>query len=214
MILDKPSGIAVHGGTGLNYGVIDIVRAMRPHARRVELVHRLDRETSGCLVLAKDPASLRDIQEQLRHGMVEKRYTALLQGRISSDDTRIAEKLRWVRDEQGERRTRVSANGRAAETRLQPSERLSGATLVAVQLLTGRTHQIRSHAAHIGHPVAGDRRYGDPGFNRALRAVGLRRLFLHASRIRLQPPDCPAPLCVDAPMPAELNDVLERLRTT
>ena len=212
MILNKPSGIAVHSGTGLKYGVVDVVRSLRAEIDGIELAHRLDRETSGCLVLAKDPPTLRDIQTLLRRGEVEKSYVALLKGGLGRDDVRITENLRSVRDGKGERRTRISADGRPAETRLASLERFSGTTLVAVELLTGRTHQIRSHAAHIGHPVAGDRRYGDPDFNKALRDFGLRRLFLHANRIRFQLPGSKSALCIEAPMPDELNKVLDSLR--
>ena len=214
VVLNKPSGLAVHSGTGLKFGVVDAMRALRPDIEGPELVHRLDRETSGCLILAKDPLALRDLHRQLRDGEVEKRYTTLLKGTVGREIVRVKENLRSVRDQKNERRTEISALGRPAETRFRSLDDLSGASLVEAELLTGRTHQIRAHAAHIGHPVAGDRRYGDVQFNRALRAVGLHRLFLHANRLRFHLPNSRKVLCIDAPLPRELHDVIAQLRKT
>lgn len=210
LILNKPAGMAVHGGSGISSGVIEALRAARPQAHYLELVHRLDRETSGCLLIAKKRSMLRALHELLREGRVGKYYLALVQGNWT--------KKRWIdaplRKNQlqgGERIVRVSENGKSARSCFRPLEQYPGATLVEVELDTGRTHQIRVHAQHAGHPLAGDDKYGDDAFNEQMKQQGLKRLFLHAHRISLQLPDG-KDIDVSTPLDAELRAVLDRLQ--
>lgn len=211
LILDKPAGLPVHGGTGVAFGVIEALRSMRPDLRYLELAHRLDRDTSGCLVLAKDPRALRMLHEQFRGDGVEKRYRLLVAGRWQVRDQLTAESLRKNVARSGERMVEVAEQGKQARTIFTTLECLPGASFMEARLLTGRTHQIRVHAAHAGHPLAGDTKYGDSAFNRRLRSLGLQRLFLHAASIRLQLPG-EGRIVAEAPLPAVLAEVLERLR--
>ncbi|CAK0764026.1 23S rRNA pseudouridine(955/2504/2580) synthase [Gammaproteobacteria bacterium] len=189
LVLNKPAGLAVHGGSGLRFGVIEILRALRPEVSSLELVHRLDRDTSGLLMLAKRRSILRELHALLRAGEVEKHYLALARG-VWSGGTVNAPLLK-NHLQSGERVVRVDITGKEATTqftRLASSKNVSilPATLVDVQPITGRTHQIRVHAVHAGHPIAGDEKYGDPDFNRLARdSFGLQRLFLHAHRLKL-----------------------------
>lgn len=211
LILDKPSGVPVHRGSGLDYGLIDALRQARPSAHYLELVHRLDRETSGCLVIAKRRSSLRRMHALLREGKVHKDYQTLLAGVLDVAQTVDAPLERSGRGE-GANKVRVARAGKASRTRLQPLRRFRDWTLVEAGLDTGRTHQIRVHAAHLGHPVAGDERYGDREANRAIRRAGLRRLFLHAHRLRFDHPDRPdQEVCVEAPLDRQLQAVLDGL---
>lgn len=205
LVLDKPAGIAVHGGSGLDFGLVDVVRALRPDGGRIDLVHRLDRETSGCLLFARDSATLRQLHEQLRAGRMDKAYVALLAGRLPSHPLDCRAPLALVPDRHGEKHAVVRADGAAARTEFGVRRRYAGATLAAVTIDTGRTHQIRAHAAHLGHPVAGDERYGDTAFNRRLKMLGLKRLFLHAERLEFV---LDRPLSFSAPLPVELATVL------
>lgn len=211
LVIDKPSGMAVHGGSGVSYGAIETLRRARPQARFLELVHRLDRETSGCLMIAKDRATLRALHEQLRHGEIDKIYLALVEGDWPSELHRVEAPLRKNLLRSGERLVRVRAEGKAAVTEFEVRRRFKDATLVAARLLTGRTHQIRVHAAHAEHPVAGDPKYGDPEFNQRLRGIGLSRLFLHASTIRLRHPSSGERIEVSAPLDEALSEVLRVL---
>lgn len=189
VVLDKPSGIAVHGGSGIGHGVIEVMRELRgERGGRLELVHRLDRDTSGILVLAKSRAALLALQAQLREGRAEKRYLALLEGRLQPSPFRVEAPLRKQVLQGGERMVRVDAQGKPAASVFTAVERLPGATLAQVVIETGRTHQIRVHAQHIRHAIAGDKRYGDAGFNARMKQLGLRRLFLHASGLRIAGP--------------------------
>jgi 23S rRNA pseudouridine955/2504/2580 synthase len=184
IVLDKPSGLAVHGGSGLSHGVIEALRAARPDAPYLELVHRLDRETSGCLLIAKRRSALRALHALLREGRVEKRYLALVLGRWELGEVRLEDRLRkTVRG--GERVVTVDESGKAAASIFRPVEIGSAASLLEVRIMTGRTHQIRVQAAEAGHPLAGDERYGDRDYNRRMKALGLDRLFLHASSVGL-----------------------------
>ncbi len=210
LVLDKPSGMAVHGGSGVSQGVIEALRATRKDARFLELVHRLDRETSGCLMVAKRRSALRRLHELLRRGGVEKRYLALVAGDWR-EPRWIDAPLRKNSLRGGERLVRVSADGKPARSRFEPLTAFGEATLVEVVLDTGRTHQIRVHAAHAGHPLAGDPRYGDEAFNRRLRELGLRRLFLHAHRLAFSPGEDRPPVDVSAPLPEDLAAVVDRL---
>jgi 23S rRNA pseudouridine955/2504/2580 synthase len=211
LIIDKPSGMAVHGGSGLSYGVIEALRAARPGESYLELAHRLDRETSGCLVIAKRRSFLRAFHEHLRSGTVTKRYLALLAGRWEDGSRTVDAALRKNLLRSGERMVVVDAQGKAATTIFRPVSRYAAATLAEVDLKTGRTHQIRVHAAHIGHPLAGDSKYGDPAFNRRLQEAGLKRLFLHAHMIEFTDPSDGLVISVSAPLDAGLKAVLDQL---
>ncbi len=210
LILDKPSGMAVHGGSGVSFGVIEALRALRPSAPFLELVHRLDRDTSGCLMVAKKRSILRALHELMRGDGVEKRYLALLAGAWKGGERRVSAPLRKNVVSSGERIVRVDPEGKPARSLFRPLRRFADATLVEVVLDTGRTHQIRVHAAHIGHPVAGDEKYGDETCNRRLRELGLKRLFLHAHALAFQLPERER-LEASTPLDPELQAVLERL---
>ena len=211
LIVNKPAGLAVHGGSGVSHGVIEILRAARPDAPFLELAHRLDRETSGCLMLAKRRSALTRLQELQRAGRIEKRYLALLGGRIRKGAWRADLPLRKNTLQGGERVVRVDPQGKPAVTRFKVLRRFADATLVEATLETGRTHQIRVHAAANGTPILGDPKYGDEGANRHFRDLGLRRLFLHAASLRLEWPDAGCDFTIEAPLPDELRDLLERL---
>jgi 23S rRNA pseudouridine955/2504/2580 synthase len=203
--LNKPSGMAVHGGSGLSWGLIEAMRILRPDVPELELVHRLDRETSGCLLLSKRRSALRELHRLIRDQDVEKRYLALLVGRLERRELQVDLPLRKNLLRSGERMVRVDPDtGRPARTRFRTLRRTSDFTLVEAELVTGRTHQIRVHAAHSGTPVAGDEKYGDAEANRTLRGFGLKRLFLHASTLTLSPSYMKQPLHVEAPLPQEL----------
>jgi len=206
VVLNKPAGLAVHGGSGIAYGVIDMLRAGR-RDDRLELVHRLDRDTSGCLLLAKDMAVLRSLHDALRAGEIRKGYTALLKGRLQQPELNIDEPLSRQKKRAGERKVIIDAAGKPSATQIRRRQLMASATLVDVNLLTGRTHQIRVHAADAGYPLAGDEKYGDWDFNKDLRRLGLKRLFLHAARLEL--PD--RQLTVEAPLPDDLNAVIDKL---
>lgn len=205
LVLDKPAGLAVHGGSGVSLGAIEALRALRPQARFLELVHRLDRETSGCLLVAKRRAALRRLHEQLRAGAVEKRYLALAGGAWQGGERMVDLPLQKNVLRSGERMVRVDGAGREALSAFRPRAVTPDLSLLEVAPVTGRTHQIRVHAAAIGHPLAGDAKYGDEALNHRLRALGLRRLFLHAAALVL-PGD--GGLAVTATLPPELLSVL------
>lgn len=211
LVIDKPAGLAVHGGSGLSYGLIESLRQLRP-GRELELVHRLDRDTSGCLVISKRRSTLRDLHELIRAGAVDKRYQALIVGELPDRAVTVDAPLRKNVLQGGERMVRVDlAEGKPARTVFRRLHRLPGATLVEAELVTGRTHQIRVHAAHLGTPLAGDVKYGDPDANRRLRACGLRRLFLHASSLGFRAAYMSGPIRVEAPLAPELVRVLSAL---
>ena len=211
LVLNKPSGLAVHGGSGVSLGVIELLRATRGPHSRLELVHRLDRDTSGCLLVAKRASALRELHAQFRDGSVDKRYLALLIGRWPGRARTIDAPLATYERRGGERHVRVDAAGKEAVTHIVPLERFADAVLAEVHLTTGRTHQIRVHAASIGHPVAGDERYGEAD-DRIVRLYGLRRLFLHARSLGFRSPSSGDPLTVEAPMGDDLEAPLARLR--
>jgi 23S rRNA pseudouridine955/2504/2580 synthase len=211
LAVDKPSGLAVHGGSGLSYGVIEGLRVLRPQARFLELVHRLDRDTSGCLLIAKKRSALGALHEQFRGDEVKKTYLALLAG--------VWARARWMVDaplqknvlQSGERMVKVSREGKPSVTEFRRRERYALATLAEARPVTGRTHQIRVHAQSMGHPLAGDERYGDADANREFKRLGLKRLFLHAAETRLRHPRSGAELRLEAPLPAELRGFLAAL---
>jgi 23S rRNA pseudouridine955/2504/2580 synthase len=211
LVIDKPAGLAVHGGSGLSWGLIEALRAIRPQARHLELVHRLDRETSGCLIVTKSRPALKQFAAAFREGAVQKRYLALsIDHWKRSSETIVAPLSRFV-SRGGERIVQVSEDGREASTRFEALEYYPGLTLVAVSPMTGRTHQIRVHAAYAGHALAGDRRYGDDRANRRLAAIGLKRLFLHAHQLQVTLPD--REIAVTAPLAPELRRVLDCLES-
>jgi len=210
IVINKPAGIAVHGGSGVSFGIIEALRALRP-GEPLELAHRLDRDTSGCLLIARRPAVLRVLHALLREGQVDKAYLALLKGQWNLGKKRIEVPLRTDLREHGERTVRAHASGKEAVSEFRPVQFFRNrATLVEVALLTGRTHQIRVHAAYAGHPVAGDTKYGDEAFNEAMQKLGLTRMFLHAHSVGFQWPTG-GEFSVNAPLPPELAAVIDRM---
>ena len=208
LVLDKPSGLAVHGGSGLAGGIIELLRAMRPTAPFLELVHRLDRDTSGILLIAKKRAELRSLHTKLRDGEIKKQYFALLAGSWSRRTSKVDIPLRKYSKKSGERIVQVDAGGKSSISDFRPIEYFPGCTLVDVGLLTGRTHQIRVHAQESGHPVVGDSKYGDRDVNKTFRKLGLNRLFLHAHSISFES-DSGEVAFYSCPLPEDLRNVLE-----
>jgi 23S rRNA pseudouridine955/2504/2580 synthase len=210
--LDKPAGLAVHGGSGLSLGVIEALRAQRPR-ETLELVHRLDRDTSGCLLLARDRKTLRELHALIREGGMEKKYLALVRGHWPHGEMRIDVPLATDRRRSGERHVRAASDGKQSLSIFRPLQFFGArATLMEVDIRTGRTHQIRVHASHAGHALAGDEKYGDRDFNREMREFGLERLFLHAHSIAFDWPGSGAPAHFSAPLSADLKAVLDALQ--
>lgn len=213
LVIDKPAGMAVHGGSGLAYGIIEAMRTLRPEAS-LELGHRLDRETSGCLVLTKSRQGLAAFHAALREGTVGKRYLALLSGRWDGPAVRCDLPIAHDRDDRGRRQMRTVEGpegvARSAVSVFTPIEAFPGFTLAQVDIGTGRTHQIRVHGQALGHPVAGDHDYGDPEANRAARELGLRRMFLHAQALRF-PEKGGEERLFSAPLPSHLQEFLGAL---
>jgi 23S rRNA pseudouridine955/2504/2580 synthase len=213
LVLDKPAGIAVHGGSGLSFGVIEALRALRPK-EELELVHRLDRDTSGCLLVARKRSALRTLHELMREGEVDKRYLTLVKGHWNLGHTKIDVPLRTDTRVSGERTVKAHASGKNAVSEFKPIQWFGKkATLMEVSLHTGRTHQIRVHSAHAGHPVAGDEKYGDEAFNAAMKEAGLTRMFLHAHSVSFEWPQGAhgGSFSASAPLPAELSGVIDAL---
>jgi len=208
LVIDKPAGVASHGGSGVSFGAIELLRAARPRDT-LELAHRLDRDTSGVLVLAKKRSALTKLQAEIREGRVEKRYLALLEGRLPTQKLIVDAPLRKSVLQGGERMVRVDDEGKASRSRFSEVERFADATLAEIAIETGRTHQIRVHSAHIDHPIAGDEKYGDKAFNRAMREKGLKRLFLHAARFEFSIGE--RTYGFSAPLPDDLKRVLDAL---
>ncbi|GAA0851892.1 23S rRNA pseudouridine(955/2504/2580) synthase RluC [Aliiglaciecola litoralis] len=180
LVVSKPSGMAVHGGSGLSFGVIEALRALRPQAKFLELVHRLDRDTSGCLLIAKKRSALKHLHEQLRNKTVDKRYHALVEGQWPKHRFKVKAPLRKNTLQSGERMVSVSLDGKESETRYRILQQFKECTLVEACPITGRTHQIRVHCLHAEHPIAGDTKYTPEAFNQHMQQYGLNRLFLHA----------------------------------
>ncbi len=213
LAISKPSGIASHGGSGISFGVIETLRALRP-AQSLELVHRLDRDTSGLMVVAKKRSALTELQALMREdgAGLRKRYLALLAGRMPDGVMSVDAPLHVGLRQGGERHVQVNDAGKASMSHFRVLERRGGHSYCEVRIETGRTHQIRVHAQHIGHPVAGDDKYGDPDVNRRLREqVGLKRLFLHAASMEFTLDAGRAPYVLNAPLAPELIAVLDRL---
>ncbi|MCK5524391.1 MAG: 23S rRNA pseudouridine(955/2504/2580) synthase RluC [Thiomargarita sp.] len=211
LVLNKPAGIAVHGGSGINGGVIEGLRYLFPNAPYLELVHRLDRDTSGCLMIAKKRSMLRRLHDLLRIGGIRKQYLALVQGRWDPRITRVEAPLKKNTLQSGERMVQVSAKGKLAVSQFNIKQLFATTTLLGVRLETGRTHQIRVHTAYKGHPIAGDTKYGDETFNQQMRHDMLKRLFLHAEQLDIFLPDINYRITVHAPLSSALQQVLKRL---
>ena len=213
LVVDKPAGLAVHGGSGMEYGLVEALRQLRPELDFLELVHRLDRGTSGCLMFALDRPALVALHQQLaeRRG-IRKHYLALVRGSFPGGDAvNVDQPLGQVRGPDGRRRMKVDPEGQPAATVFRIRRTFADAALLEAELLSGRMHQARVHAAHLGHPIAGDRLYGDGEFNDHLRRLGLGRLFLHAERLRIHHPHDGLRMDFFAPLPAPLEAVLEAL---
>ncbi|QUT03162.1 23S rRNA pseudouridine(955/2504/2580) synthase RluC [Proteus terrae] len=213
MLINKPSGTAVHGGSGLSFGVIEGLRALRPEARFLELVHRLDRDTSGVLLIAKKRSALRALHEQLRLKQMQKDYLALVRGQWQSHTKVVQAPLLKNILQSGERVVKVSNEGKPSETRFKVEERFEFATLVKASPVTGRTHQIRVHTLYAGHPIAFDDRYGDRDFDSQLVGTKLKRLFLHASSLTFTHPSTGEKIRIEAPMDNQLRHCLQVLRS-
>ncbi len=212
IVLNKPSGMAVHGGSGLQFGVIEALRALRPDAKHLELVHRLDRDTSGCLLIAKKRSVLTHLHEQLRNKTVEKKYWALVAGDWDNKVRKVTEPLRKNTLQSGERVVKVDAvEGKPSETRFRILQRYQEGTLVEAFPVTGRTHQIRVHTACKGHPIACDDKYGDNQFSQQMQQIGLNRLFLHAFSLSFIHPISETTMRFEAPLDSKLSQTLERL---
>jgi 23S rRNA pseudouridine955/2504/2580 synthase len=203
--IDKPSGLAVHGGSGVAHGVIESLRSMRPEARFLELAHRLDRETSGVLLVAKKRGALTALHAMMRNREMDKRYLVAVSGRFRNEIQRVRLALAKRVTGEGEKRVSVSESGQEAETIFRRVARGAQFSLLEAELVTGRTHQIRVHLAHLGHPVLGDDKYGDFDLNKALRKQGLKRMFLHAASLEFTHPLTGETLKLEAPLPAELE---------
>ena len=212
LAINKPAGVASHGGSGISFGAIETMRALRPK-EQLELVHRLDRDTSGLLVIAKKRSALSELQALMREdGGIAKRYLALLVGRLPNGTMTVDAPLHIGLRQGGERHVQVNPDGKPSVSHFKALQPRRGQSYCEVRIETGRTHQIRVHAQHIGHPVAGDDKYGDPAANKKLREqVGLKRMFLHASTLEFALDGGRAPYLLNAPLASELVDVLDRL---
>ena len=211
LVLDKPAGLAVHGGSNVSLGCIEALRLLRPDSKDLELAHRLDRDTSGCLLLAKRRSALRMLHELLREGRVDKRYLTLVKGPWPEGATEIDAPL-VTRRVGGEARVKVDESGKESRSTFRLVDRFGKtASLLEVSIDTGRTHQIRVHAVHAGHPVAGDERYGDKDFDEYMKSFRLTRMFLHAHSLSFDWPDTGEPFNASAPLPEDLKSVLTAL---
>ena len=209
IVIDKPSGVAVHGGSGISFGVIESLRAERPRAKFLELAHRLDRDTSGLLMVGKKRTALVELHRMLRDGEVRKDYVAIVKGRWKGGGRKIDGPLHKYVTAEGERRVSVRDDGQQAISLFKPLAAGDTASMLDIRLMTGRTHQIRVHAAHVGHPILGDDKYGDFDLNRALVKQGVKRLFLHARQLSLSHPLSGEPLAFVSPLPPEMQRFLD-----
>jgi 23S rRNA pseudouridine955/2504/2580 synthase len=213
LVINKPSGMAVHGGSGVNLGLIEALRQMRPEGRFLELVHRLDRDTSGCIMIAKKRSMLRFLHEQLRIGTIDKRYLALVAGRWPNKRQIVNAPLLRNELSSGERLVSVNKAGKKSVTEFSIVGSYDQATLIEAKPLTGRTHQIRVHALHVGFPLLGDDKYGDQQAFKRFKSKGLNRLFLHAYSLTVPMPDDEPPLTVKAALSPELQAVVDCLQS-
>jgi 23S rRNA pseudouridine955/2504/2580 synthase len=211
LVINKPSGLAVHGGSGLSFGLIESLRQLRPDDRYLELVHRLDRDTSGVIMIARRPALLRELHRQLREDKIDKRYLALVAGSWPKSLRVVDAPLEKNVLQSGERMVRVAKEGKRSITEFAIKERLPGVTLIEAKPVTGRTHQIRVHARHAGFPLLGDDKYSDERTAAVCQSLGLQRLFLHARSLRISLPES-GPLTLEAPLDPDLENILDKLR--
>lgn len=209
LAINKPSGIPVHGGSEISWGLIEALRCARPEAKMLELIHRLDRETSGCLLIAKRRSSLLEWHELLLNRKVNKEYFLLVRGAWPADKKTVKLALRKNTLKSGERMVIVDPDGKAAETRFKIEQCFKDFTLLSAKLITGRTHQLRVHAAASGHPIAGDQKYGDPEFNQHVKQLGLKRLFLHCSAMSRRHPTTEGFQGINAPLDLDLELILK-----
>jgi 23S rRNA pseudouridine955/2504/2580 synthase len=214
LILNKPSGIAVHAGSGIDQGIIEALRIIRAELPFLELVHRLDRDTSGCLLLAKSRTSLLHLQQQMVEHDINKRYLTLLKDSWGQEEKTVIAPLLKNTVSAGERMVQVNDEGKYAETLFIPLQQFPSAQLTEVVLFTGRTHQIRVHAKHIGHPLAGDDKYGQRAFNKQMKKAGLKRLFLHAWKLGIMHPNTNEALQIEAPIPMPLQTFICNMSNT
>ncbi|MFC3283639.1 23S rRNA pseudouridine(955/2504/2580) synthase RluC [Litchfieldella rifensis] len=212
LVINKPSGLAVHGGSGVKIGLIEALRQVREDLDFLELVHRLDRDTSGCLLLAKTRPALLALNNALMQRQMDKQYLALVAGRWPARRDYVSARLDRFEAGNGERRVRVDAEGKVSRTRFAVRETFAKATLVEAEPVTGRTHQIRVHAAHAGHPLLGDDKYGSREGQQLAARLGLSRLFLHAAALTFPEPTSGRPVHIKAPLGDELNEALTRAR--
>ena len=215
LVIDKPAGLAVHGGSGGSFGVIEQLRAAYPKLKFLELVHRLDKETSGLLILAKKRAALVHLHEQIRNGQMDKRYYAILKGELAQTVSHVKAPLHKYVAANGERRVVVAheGEGQTAHTQFNIEQKLSGYTTVRVKIFTGRTHQIRVHSASMEHPIVGDDKYGDFELNKKLSKSTGGRMFLHAHMLRISHPISGATLSLTAPIPAEFERFIKHVQS-
>ena len=211
LVIDKPEGIAVHGGSGVSFGVIEALRRQRPQAKFLELAHRLDRETSGVLLVGKKRLALTALHDMMREGRIEKRYLTLVPGRWSNPLQHVKAPLYKYLTPGGERRVRVSEDGKPAHSIVRLLKRWRDYSLLEVELKTGRTHQIRVHLTHLGFPLCGDDKYGDFALNKRLEGEGLKRMFLHAARLRFAHPLTGEAMSFEAALPDELQSFIDAL---
>jgi len=214
LILNKPSGLAVHAGSGIDQGIIEALRIIRAELPFLELVHRLDRDTSGCLLLAKSRAALLHLQQQMVEHDINKRYLTLLKDSWGKEEKTVIAPLLKNTVSAGERMVQVNDEGKYAETLFIPLQQFPDAQLTEVVLFTGRTHQIRVHAKHIGYPLAGDDKYGQRAFNKQMKKAGLKRLFLHAWKLGITHPATNETLQIEAPIPLQLQTFINKMNNT
>lgn len=212
LVLNKPPGVAVHAGSNIKQGLIEALRITRSELPYLELVHRLDRDTSGCLLLAKSRSALLNLQQQMINHDIDKRYLTLLKNSWGKQERLVEQPLKKNTVVSGERMVMVDPEGKYAKTIFVPRESFWQAQLTEVILFTGRTHQIRVHAQHIGNPLAGDDKYGQRNFNRDMKKFGLKRLFLHSWKLGIKHPSTGEDIMLEAPLPEQLNNVLRKLR--
>jgi len=211
LVIDKPAGLAVHGGSGVSFGVIEQLRRHRPEARMLELVHRLDRETSGLLIVAKKRSALVRLHDAFREGAINKRYLTLVKGRWHNPLQHVRLPLLKYLTEDDQRRVTVSPEGKEAHSIVRLLMRWENFSLLEVELKTGRTHQIRVHLTHLGYPLAGDDKYGDFSLNKELQKIGLKRMFLHAAKLNFSHPLTERIISLEAPLPKDLKGFLALL---
>jgi len=212
LVLNKPSGVAVHAGSNIEQGLIEALRIIRDDCPYLELVHRLDRDTSGCLLIAKSREALLNLQQQMKDHEIDKRYLTLLKGSWGSEERLIEQPLLKNSVSSGERMVVINPEGKYSKTVFKPVESFPQAQLTEVILYTGRTHQIRVHSQYMGHPVAGDDKYGQRNFNRDIKKFGLKRLFLHAWKLGIKHPLSGKTIALEAALPTQLENVINKLR--